>query len=128
MSNKITDILLADLDLTSLKLSAYSAEELLKEFKNDFLIINDYEVANEFDKMQILEYSKCYVDEFKRRIDLDSIGQLVEFAQLLQKLMKEDTTLADSFFTRTLIRLYSYAVNKMKEKQIPDIILRRDFL
>jgi hypothetical protein len=128
MGNKITDILLADLDLTGLKLSSYNSEELLDVFKSDFLTINDYVPANEFDKSQILEYSKCFVEEFKRRIDMDSIGQLVEFAKLLQKLMKEDKTMPDSFFTRTLVRLYSYAINKMKDKKIPDIILKRDFL
>lgn len=119
---------MADLDLTGLRLSAMTNVEMLELFKHDFLVINDYVPSNQFDKTQIFQYSKCFIDDFKRRVSKDSLGQIVDFAQMIQQLMKNDATIIDSYYTRTLLRLYSYAVAQLRKSEIPDAMLTKDFL
>ena len=125
---KIEDILITNLDALFFNLSVKNNTELVTEFKDDFLVINDYKPITEMDKLHILEYSKTYIDEFKRRIEQDSAVQVIEFAKLLQELMKNDTTTDDSFYTRSLVRLYSFAIRKMEQSGITKPFLKKEFL
>jgi hypothetical protein len=124
----IENILITNIDILTLRLSTYSNKELVDSFKKDFSIINDYIPLGEIDRLHIIEYQKAYVDEFKFRIEKDLATQIIEFANLLKVLMKDDKTVGDTLYTRNLVRLYSHAIKKLQSSGVTDAFMRREFL
>lgn len=111
-----------------LTLNAKTNRELLGRFKLDFRAMSTYKPETKEDKQQILEYSKAFIDEFKVRIQNGSNQSVVEFAMMIQQMMKDDPVGGESYYTRNLIRLYSYCIKLMELKGIPQDLLKKQFL
>ena len=111
-----------------LQLSTKTNRELLSRFKLDFKAMSTYAPENKDDKLHILEYSKSFIDEFKGRVQNGSNNSILEFAIMIQSMMKVDPIGGESYYTRNLIRLYSYCIKLMELKGIPYKELKAKFL
>lgn len=129
MNNKIENILATDINFLKLKVSTLSNKDLVDSFKHAFMTINDYKPDNEWDKYQILDYSKCYIDELQNRLTKGSSRVVYDFAKLLQNLMKTDSSSIDnSYYTLNLVRLYSFCVTIMQKRKLPQQQIKKEFL
>ena len=119
----INTVLLCDLDDLELSLSRIGNLNLIDSLDKNFNIIGDYQATDEFESMQIKEFSRIYVDEIRRRLSKAGISEATEF---IKTKLKNDKSVVITFKMRTLLRLNTVAIKRLERLGITEEQLKRE--
>nr|AKH46037.1 hypothetical protein [uncultured marine virus] len=122
----INTVLLCDLDDLELSLSRIGNLNLIDSLDKNFNIIGDYQATDEFESMQIKEFSRIYVDEIRRRLSKAGISEATEFILLIKTKLKNDKSVVITFKMRTLLRLNTVAIKRLERLGITEEQLKRE--
>jgi hypothetical protein len=128
MDNHIITLLALDTRVLALNLSTISNRNLFDSFRKNFIKIGEFVTTNNRDKLQLWQVAKVYIDEIQLRLQKGSLQDTKVFAKMLQNEMYLDRKGDATFYTNTLLRLYSRCVKIMRAKGIPPRDLRINYL
>ena len=128
MTIEVAKILNTQPEVLSFRLATLTSRDLLESFMKSFTIIGDLIPRNSETRTRLLEVSKAYIDEFRRRLADSSPTELREFAFLMQVKLQADRCGDDTFMTRNLLRLYTIVLKTMKKRGATKEHLKGEFL
>ena len=118
-------------------LNTITDKDLLGKFRDTFKAMGNYDpmknesLTEEMKKEQrahIWDYSTTFIEQFKARVLNSSETQLEEFAKLLQQMMMKDTKEDETYYTRTLQRLYRYTTDLIQFRGMPNKEFKQVYL
>ena len=123
----------------AMRLTNASNKSLLEDFKDTFYAIGAYQAKNELEETHLLELSKVFIDEFKRRLNRyvgkRNMGAVEELAKITQEMLRTNTLEVQEkneegyiYMVNNTLRLYAVCVKTLRKMGMGQEHLKKEFL
>jgi hypothetical protein len=127
--NNIYDVFKINPDILAVRISTFSNTELLRQFKEFFSRVADYETQNVIEETQLLEISRVFKEEIvDNRLAMGSRQEVVELITVVQELMKNVNYSTLTYYERNLIRIYVRSMKILKKRGFDKSYIKKEII